>query len=44
VTIGHLQPVPTAVTALDGDPLLGRHVTNQFRVTFDHGRQIIVET
>jgi predicted aspartyl protease len=43
VSIGHLQAVPTAVIALDGDMLLGRHVTDQFRVTFDHGQQIIVE-
>lgn len=43
VSIGHLQPVPTAVIALDGDVLLGRHVTNRFRVSFDHGRSIVVE-
>ncbi len=43
VTIGHLQPVPTILITLDGDALLGRDVTDQFRVTFDHGRQIIVE-
>jgi predicted aspartyl protease len=43
VAIGHLQPIPTAVITLDGDVLLGRHVTDQFRVTFDHGRRVIVE-
>jgi len=43
VSIGHLPPVSTAVITLDGDTLLGRHVTDQFRVTFDYGHQIIVE-
>jgi predicted aspartyl protease len=43
VSIGHLQAVPTVVITLDGDALLGRHVTDTFRVTFDRGRRVIVE-
>lgn len=43
VTIGHLQPVATAVITLDGGALLGRHVTDKFRVISDHGRRVIVE-
>lgn len=43
VSIGHLRPVPTAVIALDGDTLLGRHVTDQFRLILDHGRTLTVE-
>ena len=40
---GHFPPVLTAAIALDGDALLGRHVTDTFRVIFDHGASIVVE-
>jgi predicted aspartyl protease len=43
VTIGHLQPAPSVVISLNGDPLLGRHVTDRFRVTFDHGHVVLVD-
>ncbi len=43
VSIGHLSAVPTAVITLDGDALLGRHVTDRFRLTFDHGNQVLIE-
>ena len=43
VSIGNLSPVRTAVIAFDGDILLGRHVTDQFRLIFDHGRTLTVE-
>jgi hypothetical protein len=43
MTIGDLQAVPTAVITLGSDSLLGRHVTDQFRVTFDHGQQLVIE-
>ena len=33
----------TAIITLDADALVGRHVTNQFRVIFDHGTSIVVE-
>ncbi len=43
VTIGHLPPVPTVVITLDRKALLGRHVTDKFRLIFDHGRRLVVE-
>jgi predicted aspartyl protease len=43
VIIGHLRPVPTVIIALSGDTLLGRHVIDNFRLTFDHGSTILVE-
>lgn len=43
VLIGTLRPVLTMVIALGEEPLLGREVTDRFRVTFDHGTQILVE-
>jgi predicted aspartyl protease len=43
VTIEPHQPVVTAIIALGEEPLLGRDVTDHFRLIFDHGRQIIVE-
>lgn len=43
VRIGALPSVVTAVIALGDEPLLGREVTDRFRVTFDHGQTIRVE-
>ena len=43
VQIGSIPPVRTAVIALGGERLLGRGITNHFRVTFDHGTRIVVE-
>jgi len=43
VTIGQLEPVFTAVIPLADTTLLGRHVTDSFRVIFDHGQTVIVE-
>jgi hypothetical protein len=43
LAIGHIEPVPTAVIALDGEALPGRHLTDQFGVTFDHGQQVVIE-
>lgn len=43
VSIGQLPSVPTAVIALDGDILLGRHVTDKFRLILDQGQSIVVE-
>jgi predicted aspartyl protease len=43
VTVGHLRPVPTVIIVFSGDHLLGRHVTDDFRVTFEYGQRIIVE-
>lgn len=44
VTIGQLPPVPTVVITLDSNSLLGRHVTDKFRLILDHGRRVIVES
>lgn len=43
VRIGSLPAVTTIAIALGEEPLLGREVTDRFRVTFDHGTQILVE-
>ena len=43
VTIGQLSPVPTVIITLNSHALLGRHVTDRFRVIFDHGRRLLVE-
>jgi predicted aspartyl protease len=43
VQIAGLQPVPTVVIALGDESLLGRDVTNHFRLVFDHGHAVIVE-
>ena len=42
VTIGQFPPVSTAVITLDSHALLGCHVTDRFRVIFDHGRRLLV--
>jgi predicted aspartyl protease len=43
VQIGHLPPVPTLIIALGEGELLGRDVTDHFRVIFDHGDRVLVE-
>jgi len=43
VRIGALAPVVTVVIALGDEPLLGREVTDRFRLIFDHGQRIVVE-
>jgi predicted aspartyl protease len=43
VRIGTLPPVRTIIMPLGDEPLLGRHVTNHFRILLDHGTQITVE-
>jgi predicted aspartyl protease len=43
IKIGQLDAVPAVIIALGEEPLLGRSVTNNFRLIFDHGNQIIVE-
>jgi predicted aspartyl protease len=44
ITIGNLPPVLTDIIALENAHLLGRAVTNNFRVIFDHGQEVIVES
>jgi clan AA aspartic protease len=43
IQIGQLQPILTIVIALGEEPLLGRGVTDSFRLILDHGTQVIVE-
>jgi predicted aspartyl protease len=41
--IGDLPPFPVTITALGDEPLVGRGVTDRFRVIFDHGKSLILE-
>ena len=43
VQIAQFPPVTTIVIALGDEPLLGRSVTDSFRLIFDHGREVVVE-
>jgi clan AA aspartic protease len=43
VQIGNLPPVRTIVMPLGDEPLLGRNVTNNYRMIFDHGNQLVIE-
>jgi predicted aspartyl protease len=43
VSIGSFQPVGTIVIALPHQALLGRAVTNHFRLSFLYGRQVVIE-
>ena len=41
--IGDMTPLRVTVTVLGDETIIGRAVTDRFRVTLDHGRQVIVE-
>lgn len=41
--LGNLEPFPVLVTALGDEPLVGRGVSDRFKVTLDHGHRLIVE-
>jgi clan AA aspartic protease len=43
VSIGPFQPIDTFVIALPHQALLGRAVTNRYKLTFYYGRQVILE-
>jgi predicted aspartyl protease len=43
VQIGNLPPITTIIMPLGDEPLIGRHATNNYRLIFDHGVQVIVE-
>lgn len=43
VQVGELPPVTTIIVTLGDEPILGRAVSDQFNITLDHGRRIIVE-
>jgi hypothetical protein len=41
--MGSVQPVATAILALPHQALLGRAVTDHFRLTFFYGRRVTLE-
>jgi predicted aspartyl protease len=43
VTIGKFPPIWTSIITLEDKYLLGRDVTNSFKMILDHGQRIIVE-
>lgn len=43
VQVGEFPPVTTIIVALGDEPILGRAVADQFKVTLDHGERIVVE-
>jgi hypothetical protein len=43
ISVGQLQPVRALVITLPHQALLGRAVTNHFRLSFLYGRQVVLE-
>lgn len=43
VRLGDFPPLAAAITVMSTEPIVGRGVTDQFRITLDHGKQVIVE-
>ena len=43
VQIGDLPPVPANITTVGDEPLLGRGVTDHYRLIFDHGHMLTAE-
>ena len=43
VTVGQLGTLTVIITALGDEPMIGRTLVSRFRVTLDHGQQVIVE-
>ena len=43
VQIGSTAPLAAVMIALGEEPLVGRGVSDHFRIVLDHGREIIVE-
>ena len=43
ISVGPLQPIPTIIIALPTQALLGRAVTNRFRLSFLYGREVVLE-
>ena len=41
--ISSLATFPVLVTALGNEPLIGRGVSDRYRITLDHGQRVIVE-
>ena len=43
VEVGNFPPIAAAITILGDEPIVGRAVTDRFRLILDHGVQVIVE-
>lgn len=43
VRVGDLGAFPIVIIALGDEPLVGRGVSDRFRIILDHGQQLIVE-
>ena len=43
VRIGSLPPVDTRILVIGNAPVLGREVADQYKITLDHGKRIVVE-
>ena len=43
IHVGPLGPFDALITALGDEPIVGRGVTDRFKVTLDHGQQVIVD-
>lgn len=43
VSLGDVGSFPVLIVALGDEPLVGRGVSDRFKVTLDHGYQVIVE-
>ena len=43
VQIGSLPPLPADIVALGEEPLVGRGVTDRYRLILDHGQRVILE-
>lgn len=43
IKIGKYKPIGVSIVCLGDQPLMGRGVTDKFKVIFDHGKKVIVE-
>ncbi len=43
IRIGKYKPFGVSITALGDEPLIGRGITDKFKVIFDHGKRVIIE-
>ena len=43
VQVGSFAPVAVVISVLGDEPIVGRAVSDSFRVTLDHGQRVIVE-
>lgn len=41
--VGDLDPLDVDITALGDEPIIGRGITDQYRIILDHGARVIVE-